>query len=872
MKKNLYLIVLLAVACILPATAQQKAEGFSNLKIYIDPGHYGTYNMGYGNYSEAEKVLVIAHYIKEFFTTYTDMPAANIKLSREKDSDAELGFDTRADECAAMGAHFFYSIHSDAPSLTSGATLYMYGGRRLTSGGAILEKLPEGGKLFGDILNADLTPVLRLNKGTGIYVHDASRGNMPDLQFYNSTSTTPYLAVNRYTNNRTASLLSEAGFHTNPQQNMQFVNVEFKRMQAYASYQTLVKYLSEKHLGGRINPVQVGIATGFVFDGETNRPVNGAKITVTEAGKDPKIYTTDTYESLPKKYAFKPEEFGNGFYWLEGFTPGASVTVKVEATGFETQTSSLTIPATVGATTIEGLGVKDFSLLNTMPSKIVNVETTRDLDENVIPRYPLNIVFSRKMDKASVEAAFSISPAANITLSWPNDFTLKVDLSKVAFETFYTITINGSIAKNSVTNQLLDGDGDGNPGGNYKFAFATSELDETPPTVVSYDPQGDQEISARPIVRIEFDEPLNDLTIGHTPITVTDSKGEIVDGIFNYFAMSNFKSVMHFLFFNDLQPQETYTVKLNAGIEDLYGNAIAADFVFNFTARPKELIKYKIVDDFPAAGLGTTGWWAPNGSGSTNGIVVAETSTVTANHSAIATKNVSMKINYLWDFDLDKQPEPDPEGRIRVHRRGDPRFTKEANTQLQYYLFGDGSNSKFRATVRGGSTDGSGPIWSCFPFVIDWVGWKLITWELYDAAQGQEWLSDVKTGLYANGTQIDVKEFGLHPIYPYYVLPSYIIVDRIAAVELGDFIPGTGIKQTPGKTGINVTLQSDFINISANAAIKDVKVYSIAGALLKSAQPGQASYQIPTGDLTPGIYIVKVATETSQTNVKVVAP
>ena len=859
MKKNLYLIALLAIACIFPATAQEKATGFSELKLYFDPGHYGTANKGYGDYSEAEKVLQIAHALKEYLVTYTDIKAENIKLSRELDSDIERSFDARADECAAMGAHFFYSIHSDAPSAISGATLYMYGGRRTAAGQPILEKLPEGGKQFGDILNADLTPMLRLNKGTGTYVNDASRGNMPDLQFYGSSSTTPYLAVNRTTNTRTASLLSEAGFHTNPQQNMQFVNVEFKKMQAYATYQTFVRYLSEKHLGGRIEPVQVGIATGFVFDEETNAPVNGAVITVTEAGKDPKIYTTDTYESLPKKYAFTPEEFGNGFYWLEGFTPGATVDIKVEANGFDTQETTLTIPATVGATTKDGLAIKDFKMLNLMPAKVTKVEKKNDLSGKTILRHPLDIVFSRKMDKASVEAATDFSPAATVSYSWPNDFTLRVDISNVEFETTYTITIDGSVAKNSVTEDFLDGDGNGTPGGNYEYNFTTGDLDTDPPVIVSYDPQGDQEISARPIVRIEFDEYLNELSFGHTPITVTNSKGEVIEGIYSYHTTSNFKSVLHYLFFEDLMPQEKYTVTLVAGIEDVYGNAIDDEFTFTFTARPREKTLVTTLFDFNNT-LGAN-WYAltPGASGSTVGNTTESQAIADSQVKPTMESAGSARLDYQWVENADL-------ARIRWHNNGTtPKFSKD--NEIQYYLFGDGSNSQIAVVLRNGS---GGPFFGQVPFSIDWVGWKLITWDISNDPL-DNWLAlGAGAGALPTGDNLNLSAFRIEPapVAERLYEVSSIYLAQLRVVHLGAFLGDVGVEKISTEGGISVSSLPGFIDIAADAVINDVKIYSITGALLKSIQPEQASYQIPASDLTPGIYIVKVATATSQRNVK----
>jgi len=866
MKKKLYLIALLAVAFLFPAVAQQKVTGFSNLKLYIDPGHYQTYNLGYGGYSEAEKSLQVAYALKEYMTTYTDMPAENIKFSRLTDSDTELPFQTKADQSYAMGAHFFYSIHSDAPSVISYATVFLYGGRRLSSGATPIEKLPEGGKLFGDILNGDLTGVLRAIRSDGTVRPDASRGNINDLVFYSydapSSQLVPYLAVNRTTastsGSPTPSIVSEAGFHTNPAQNMQFINVEHKRMQAYAAYQSLVRYLSEKNLGARIDPVQVGIATGFVFDKETYRPVNGAKITVTESGKEPKIYTTDTYASLPKKYNFRPDEFGNGFYWLEGFTPGATVDLKVEATGFESQKSTITIPATVGTTTIDGLGVKDFQLLNQLPAKVKNVATTNDLGGKVIARYPMDVVFDRKMDKATVEAAISITPAASVTYTWPNDFTLRIDISGLAFETGYTLTIDGSVAKNDLTGDYLDGDGNGTPGGNYTKAFTTSDSDTDPPKVVSYDPQGVQEESYRPIVRIEFDEYLNELSFGHTPITVTDNDGVTVEGLFSYYTTKNFKSVMHYVFNEDLIPGEKYTVALSEGIEDMYGNAMTEKFTFVFKARPRHTSLIANIADFNNS---YPNWWDVTGSGSTVG-VVKNTPLVTkcvgdSKVKPVVTDAGSVRMDYQWDASYAGNPV------IRWHNTvtGSPTFA--TNNTAQYYLFGDGSNTRVAFTLR---VNGGGNFFAHEHKILDWVGWKLISWDMADEPFVQPILGGTDKSIPSpNNASCFV-------VYPSATnrnndIVSSIFFSRLRVVKLGDFVD-TGIEKVNAEKGISVASQSGFIKVSADAVINDIKLYSITGALLKSIQPQQASFQIPTNDLAQGAYIVKVTTATTQKSAK----
>ena len=725
MKKILFLSAVLPIfiASIFPVAAQERAvqekvTGFSDLVLFLDPGHYGTYNQGYGGYSEAEKVLRVAHAIKEYLVTYTDMKAENIVLSRESDSDAEISFTERGNICRAIGAKLLYSIHSDAPSVTAYSTLYLYGGRRLVSGGPVVEKLPEGGKQYGDILNANLTSVLRAIRNNGTVVPDNSRGNVADRIFYGGDSNSPYLGVHTGTNGICASLLSEAGFHTNPAQNMQFVNVEHKRMQAYAAYQSLVRYLSEKHLGGRKEPVQVGIATGFVFDGETFAPVNGAKITITE-GETIKTYTTDTYASLPKKYSFKPDEFGNGFYWIEGLTPGATLKIKVEADGFApSEEIEYTVPATVGATTIQGLAVKDIQLSKLIPAKVKTVERRLDMNSHVIQRLPMDIIFDRQMDKASVEEAFEISPDADVSLSWQNDFTLRVNISKLNFDTDYTITIKGSVAKNSLTGQFLDGVGNGTEGSDFVFRFTSCNTDVLPPVIVSYDPQEEQEISSRPIVRIEFDEPLNEQTISpNGQITVTDNAGNNIDGQLNYYMSSNFKSVIHYTFYDDLTPNETYTVKLASGIEDWYGNAMPDDFEFTFTPRPRAKTLVTVIADF-YTGI-PSGWWDLTGSGSTVDVNKPVTIVEFDNRQKAVNESLGCaRADYQWE----KTGNPT----VRWHNTTTtPKFST-ANV-IQYYLFGDGSNSTVAVVLRDG---GAGDMWGHQKITVDWVGWKQITWDM----------------------------------------------------------------------------------------------------------------------------------------------
>lgn len=287
----------------MPSFAQDAATpqvtGWGDWKLFLDPGHSGRENQGLWGYSEAEKVLDIALTIKEYLTTYTDMPAENLMLCRE-DGNVEVGLSERSDMANAWGADFFYSIHSDAAA-ENNTTVTLFGG--WMKNGVEVEKTPNGGKAFGDILCPNLTNMMMQFACTG------TRGNWYDRCFYYKGETThanqyPYLSVNRESN--MASLLSEGGYHTIAAQQQLNINAQYKRLEALAGFQSLLKF------HGMQLPAQTFLA-GVITNSENATPINGVTVTV-----DGKTYTTDTWESVFNKYTKNENLIHNGFYFLKG--------------------------------------------------------------------------------------------------------------------------------------------------------------------------------------------------------------------------------------------------------------------------------------------------------------------------------------------------------------------------------------------------------------------------------------------------------------------------------------------------------------------------------------------------------------------------
>lgn len=801
----------------------QTVTGLSDFTIYLDPGHALKENQGLYNYSEAEKTLRVGLAVRDFLQTHTDIKT--VYMCRQ-DDNTQISLTARTDEANALNVDFYYSMHSDAGTPTTNTTLYMYGGWAVD--GVAIEKDPAGGKAFGEALSPDLTGVMRI----------PTRGLYADRMYYDNSSTHtnryPYLSVNRESN--MASLLSEAGYHTNPTQQQRNLNAEWKRMEGLSAFRSILEYMN-------VQRPDLGFLAGIITDQETGTAINGATVTIASKSK---TYTTDTYQSLFNKYSNKPDELHNGFYFIEGLNNGDVVDVEYSAPGYQSQTKQITIATNPSGRTVESLNFTDIQLLNLTPAKVSSISAT---NLNSVSKFkPLEIIFDREMDKASVEAAINFTPNAAYTVTWKDNYTLRIDLSNFDYLTTYTLTIDGSIAKNTQTNNFLDGNADGTEGGNYVLTFKTAEQDSEAPYVVSYDPaNGSTSTVARPIIRIQFNEPIEASSIALDQIKVT-SNGNYVDGVLKH-TVINKRSVLHYLFNADLDPEVTYNVKVEGGLQDLYGNEIAGPLEFSFNTKPKPVSSSITIDDFTTVGA----WWNPSGSGSTTGIVTDASLTTVSTETHSIDSPTSLKMSYQWD-------ENKTIFRIRLYRNSKtPKFTKDYI--MQAYVFGDASNANVRLSLR----DANG-IKSHNPIKVDWAGWKLISWDLTNDPN-VAWLAGT-AGL--AGTEFNFENVGWEaPTKPTDFSPSFIYVDDLRVVKLNTY---TSIENQIEENDESITIGvvSGAINVVSSTEIKEINVYTLSGTLVKQISPKANEYTINDIAYTSGVYVVNVITGTSQKTEKVV--
>ncbi len=690
--RNGVLVGLLATALV-TAVAHGQVTGLAGWDIYIDPGHSQTENMGIFGYSEAEKNVRVGLHLRELLLAMTDIDT--VYNSRLTDQES-VSLTQRTDEANSLGAAWFHSIHSDAGPAQANSTLLLWG--QLRNGE---EKVPNGGKAMGDIIIGLLTRAMRTD----------TRGSIGDCSFFGCTSTGPYLSVNR--RSTMPSELSEAGFHTSPLQNPRNMNEEWKRLEAYAFFWSILE------LHGLERP-PVAVVTGFIQDVEKDRPLNGARVRI--GGQE---YVTDTYASLFNRYSSDPEQLQNGFYFVEGLT-NETLDLVVDADGFYADTTTVVVMDSF-------FTFVDVELVSAQPPVVETTKPEADAT-SVPPADDVVINFSRRMDISATGAAIEILPEVDFTSDWQDgNRTLVITPDTLANLTVYTVAIKGSAQ--DLVGHSFDGNADGVGGDDFSFSFMTQPVDTQAPTVRSVYPAAEAtEVENPPVVNFEFDEIINENTIGENAIELMANQTPI-SGTVKHYIIKN-QSLISFFPTQTLAAGARHTIRLQTGLEDLFGNAMQSGETLSFTA-VGAVLDVRRIDNFETNV--TENWWAPQQSGSTRGIISDQTSRGTNRTLVNFTNNSrqSMQLNYGWDKAAGSWL-------IREFLSGGPPrgVLFDDSYILQMYVFGDGSGNKIRIAVDDrypNSAAGNHEVseW----YTIDWIGWRPITWNLGKDPVGS-WLGD----------------------------------------------------------------------------------------------------------------------------------
>ena len=685
-------VILIVLTSQLPA----QVTGLSGWNIYLDPGHSQKENMGIYGYSEAERNLRVALRLREMLLETTDIDT--VFISRTTDFQ-QVALSQRTSHANSVGASWFHSIHSDAAaSTTANSTLLLWGQYRNGQ-----EKNPNGGKAMSDIMIDVLTRGMRTN----------TRGSIGDCSFYGCSGNGPYLSVNR--NSSMPSELSEAGFHTNPRQNQLFMGDRWKILEAKTFYWSILKFF------GIEQPTE-GIVSGVISDIETGVPANGVVVTI-ENQKD----TTDTYESLFHKYTNDPNLLHNGFYYIANL-PNQNLQIITKSEFYYSDTLEITPSETF-------FTFKDFRLINKVPPTVISSEPENG-EINVEPWDDITLKFSRKMNHQTVMENLEITPNVNYSVIWSYGYSkLVIKMDTLSYVTEYTVKIPATARDRY--DHPFDGNGDGVGGDDYILTFVTGSEDREAPNVVALYPLiGAENVEAPFIINMVFDERIN-------PNSITDDNFKLkcvptakyVKGNFSHHYI-NERSVMSFFPTDEILPSTQYAARLFSGVTDVFGNATDQYETFSFQTTDKQFEKNKI-DLFESSFL--SNWWAPTRSPQTVGVISSSTY-ITVNQDQVnllSQSSSSLQLNYGWQNSA-------TEWFIRLYLEGgSPKnVTFDDSHILQCYVLGDGSSNKFRFCLDDKVPNSAYNNHEVSPwYIIDWFGWKLVSWDLREGLTGT-WLGD----------------------------------------------------------------------------------------------------------------------------------
>lgn len=695
------LISVFILFLILVTSLSAQVTGLEGWDIFVDPGHSRRENMGIYNHSEAERNLRVALNLRDLLLNTTDIDT--VYLSRTNDQQ-QVSLSQRTDLANRLGASWFHSIHSDAEAPPANSTLLLWG--QYYNG---QEKVPNGGQAMADIMVDLLTRGMRID----------TRGSIGDCSFYTwsdwcQRSGGPYLHVNRTTT--MPSELSEAGSHTNPIQNQRFMNAEWKRLEAYTFYWSILKYFE-------IERPTVGIATGIVKDFETGTPINGARVHL-----NGRTYTTDTFESLFNQYSEDPEQLHNGFYFLENLPANQTFEMRVTADGFYGDTLNVTIDDTF-------FTFQDVTLISTMPPRI-SATVPEEGATNVPAWENVVIQFSRPMDTLSVRNNLTLNPASHVRFLWSEQNTvLMLEPDSLEFETNYTITLAADAA--DAYQHPFDGNGDGMSGDDFILTFVTGPPDMSPPEIeTTFPPQNGNDIELLPIVTVTYDEQIDSASVTEDGMLLEYFKDRTpVNGSWRHYVVND-QSVFCFFPGEKLLPEELYVTRISSGLTDLFGNEVTRSKSYSFRTTATDS-RVTTIDNFDE-NL-TANWWNPQQSGTTAGIITEETNREPNTEIVnLATgSSSSFQVNYGWNLSANSWI-------IRLYLGGgNPRgITFDATSMLQVYVFGDGSGNKFRFALDDNYPNSSAANHEVSPwYTIDWIGWKLVSWNMSEDGTG-EWIGD----------------------------------------------------------------------------------------------------------------------------------
>jgi len=306
------------------------------------------------------------------------------------------------------------------------------------------------------------------------------------------------------------------------------------------------------------------------------------------------------------------------------------------------------------------------------------------------------------------------------------------------FDTEYTMAISSDLI--DMIGLQFDGNMDGISGDGISITFHTEATDLTGPQVTNIYPLSNHVFDTEGVFNIMFDEMLNVASIDEMSMQF-QSNGQALTVDHIEYTLDEI-TTLSIKPFSPLLNNSNCVITLN-GIMDTLGNSIPNTLEFSFNTTDYYYSTKTFMDRFNSG----AGWWQPDGSGSTTGILGSETQFNYNNHvfvpglSMNANGRKSGSLRYGWDPDASSSF-------LRLHNAGDPSdIPLDTSDVIQLYVYSDGSGNQFSMSLYEYSNGSlTGDVIEVMAWEeLDWTGWKLIEWDLSESEQVGSWISGDQT-------------------------------------------------------------------------------------------------------------------------------
>lgn len=567
----------------LQAAPAQKApkKNFSDVKIYINPGHGGYTGNDRGMFpypfhqgdttsfwessSNLHKGLMLDSMLRAL--------GVQTRMSRTRNTEADdLDLHVIVAEANAYGADFMLSIHSNAGG-PSNYILQLYSGKDADDPITYADygTKDADSRAISTVIGNNLHQSTPLSSWTRVpYIVGDKTFARKIMGWSNGYGVLRYLRV--------PGEISEGGMHDYIPQTYRLLNMDYKRMEAYAFARSFLTYFLDYHyptgvIGGQVRDSYEPMSFPVISRNagpDINKPILGATVELVQNGSVIRTYTTDSLY--------------NGVYFFWDLVPGDYV-----VRAFSPDHYVKEMPVTVTADQVAYQNMMIDRKRNTPPTIVSYTPCVASITDSVLVSTVISFTFNWDMQADSTMAAFSVSPEVEGTLSMSRDNrTLTFEPAR-RFEpgVEYTVTLSTTACHPDTlfANHLQA-----------PFVFSFRTLDRANMRFVqSYPAEDDNQVPVNASFVAMFDQKL----ASYADIRVEDAAGNVLAKNTRSVSINKAPSPYGYITFdliNPMTPNTDYCLVIGPDMKDNLGIYFGSTKRIPFHTAAEQTITLPLVD------------------------------------------------------------------------------------------------------------------------------------------------------------------------------------------------------------------------------------------------------------------------------------